>query len=98
MTDMQTDSPPMTARSLFIPAALLFALLAALYTFSIGLRATTNAAITGDEPFYLLTTQSLIDDHNLDLREQYERESYLVFFDHPDGLWKQSIPDSEGRL
>lgn len=93
---MQAAALP--GRVLAVRAALLFALLAAAYLFSAGLRATNAAAITGDEPFYLLTTQSLIDDHNLDLREQYERQSYLEFFDHPDGLWKQSLPGADGRL
>jgi len=89
---------PLRGRTLAVRAALLFALLATAYLFSAGLRATRAAAITGDEPFYLLTTQSLVDDHNLDLREQYERQSYLEFFDHPDGLWKQSVPGPDGRL
>jgi hypothetical protein len=93
---MQAAALP--GRVLAVRAALLFALLAAAYLFSAGLRATNAAAITGDEPFYLLTTQSLIDDHNLDLREQYERQSYLEFFDHPDGLWKQSLPGADGLL
>ena len=79
-------------------AAALWVVLAAVYSFSVDLRATRNAAITGDEPFYLLTTQSLLDDGNLDLREQYERESWLVFFDHPDGLWKQSVPGRDGKV
>jgi hypothetical protein len=76
----------------------LFALLVAAYSFSVGLRATTGASITGDEPFYLLTTQSLLDDGDLDLRNQYERESYRSYFDHPDGLWQQMVPTSDGRL
>lgn len=79
-------------------ALALFALLLVLYSFSIGLRATRGASITGDEPFYLLTTQSILQDRDFDLRQQYERESYRSFFDHPDGLWKQSIPLPDGRL
>ena len=82
----------------FIAAVALFLLLAAVYTFSVGLRATRGASITADEPFYLLTTQSLIDDGNLDLTEQYERRSYESFFDHPDGLWRQSVETSDGKL
>jgi hypothetical protein len=62
------------------------------------LRASRGASITGDEPFYLLTTQSLIDDGDLDLRQQYERRSYEVFFDHDDGLWRQSVPRPDGVL
>lgn len=73
-------------------------ILAAAFTASIGLRASRGASITGDEPFYLLTTQSLLDDGDLDLRQQYERRSYEVFFDHADGLWQQSVPRADGML
>lgn len=79
-------------------ALALFALLLAAYSFSVGLRASRGASITADEPFYLLTTQSLLQDGDLDLTQQYERHSYRSFFDHPDGLWKQSIPNDDGKL
>lgn len=81
-----------------LAAMLLFAVLASAYGFSIGLRATFAASITGDEPFYLLTTQSLLQDGNLDLRRQYATESYRSFFDHPNRLWKQSIPQADGSI
>ena len=68
------------------------------YAFSLGIRATNGASITGDEPFYLLTTQSLLEDGDLDLRNQYDARSYEAFFDHPGGLWKQSRPARDGRL
>ena len=79
-------------------ALALFVLLAAVYSLSAGLRATRAASITGDEPFYLLTTQSLLQDGDLDLRRQYETESYREFFDHPEGLWRQSVPNPHGEL
>ena len=79
-------------------ATLLFVILAACYVASIDLRATRGAAITGDEPFYLITTQSLLQDGDLDLRQQYDRFSYRVFFDHPEPLWRQSRPLPDGRL
>ena len=85
-------------RPRFRGAVALFLLLALVYSFSVGLRATRGASITGDEPFYLLTTQSLIQDGDLYLSQQYERESYRSFFDHPDGLWRQSVPTGDGRL
>ncbi|HEY8393620.1 MAG TPA: hypothetical protein VIK92_02325, partial [Thermaerobacter sp.] len=88
---------PRPAR-LWAGAVVLFAVLVVAYAFSIDIRASRGAAITGDEPFYLLTTQSLLQDGDLDLRQQYERESYRVFFDHPDGLWLQSVPAADGRL
>ena len=85
-------------RGLLLSAAALFLLLAVAYIFSMDIRASRGASITGDEPFYLLTTQSLLQDGDLDLTNQYEARSYESFFDHPDGLWKQSTPLPDGRL
>ena len=79
-------------RELLLAAVALFLLLAAAYAFSVGIRATRGASITGDEPFYLLTTQSLLADGDLDLRNQYAARSYQSFFDHPNDLWQQSVP------
>ena len=79
-------------------AAALFLVLTLAYAFSLGIRSTNGASITGDEPFYLLTTQSLLEDGDLDLRNQYDARSYEAFFDHPDSLWKQSLPSRDGRL
>ena len=76
----------------------IFAVLILVYVASIDIRATRGASITGDEPFYLITTQSLIEDRNLDLRRQYELHSYESFFDHPDGLWTQSSARDNGKL
>ena len=76
----------------------LFVVLISVYFFSIDIRATRGASITADEPFYLITTQSLIQDSNIDLRAQYQDHSYRSFFDHPDGLWTQSVPLEDGRL
>ena len=76
----------------------IFAVLILVYVASIDIRATRGASITGDEPFYLITTQSLIEDRNLDLRRQYELHSYESFFDHPDGLWTQSSARENGKL
>ena len=85
-------------RGLPLSAAALFFLLLVAYLFSIDIRASLGASITGDEPFYLLTTQSLIQDGELDLTNQYDTRSYESFFDHPDGLWRQSVPSHDGRL
>ena len=79
-------------------AAALFLLLCAAYSFSVDIRATRGASISGDEPFYLLTTQSLLADGDFDLTNQYEAKSYESFFDHPDGLWRQSVPQDDGDL
>ena len=85
-------------KGLLLSAAALFLLMAVAYAFSVDIRATRGASITGDEPFYLLTTQSLLSDGDFDLRNQYEARSYESFFDHPDGLWQQSVPLPDGRL
>ena len=80
-------------------AAALFLLLCLAYSFSVDIRATRGASISGDEPFYLLTTQSLLTDGNFDLLNQYAARSYESFFDHPDGLWRQSVPKpDDGKL
>ena len=88
----------MNNRGLLLGAAALFLLLTIAYAFSLGIRASRGASISGDEPFYLLTTQSLLQDRDLDLVNQYEKKSYESFFDHPDGLWRQSVPLEDGRL
>lgn len=76
----------------------MFVILTAAYVASLDIRATRGASVTGDEPFYLMTTQSLLQDWDLDLRQQYERRSFESFFDHPDGLWQQSLPKEDGTL
>ena len=88
----------MRGSELLLAAAALFLLLSVAYAFSVDIRATRGASITGDEPFYLLTTQSLLADGDFDLRNQYEARSYKSFFDHPDDLWQQSVPLPDGPL
>ena len=67
--------------------------------FAVGLRATRTASITGDEPFYLLTTQSLLSDGELDLRDEYRDRSEMErFWDGTVPLWKQMEPTPDGRL
>ena len=100
MTERATRALPswVRGRELLLLAAALFVLLSIAYAFSADIRASRGASITGDEPFYLLTTQSLLNDGDLDLRNQYEAKSYQSFFDHPDDLWHQSVPTDDGRL
>jgi hypothetical protein len=105
---MSWSSPPPTeeprsdllirGRPLAWGAAVLFGLLFVVYLASIGIRASRGASVTGDEPFYLLTAQSLMQDGDLDLTNQYAARSYRAFFDHPDGLWRQSVPNQRGEL
>jgi hypothetical protein len=81
-----------------LAGALVSLILAGAYAGSMDIRASRGAAITGDEPFYLLTTQSLLQDGDLDLRNQEAARSYEAFFDHPEGLWRQSVPLPDGTL
>ncbi len=85
-------------RGLPLAAVALFLFLSVAYAYSVDIRATRGASITGDEPFYLLTTQSLLVDGDFDLQNQYETKSYQAFFDHPNDLWYQSAPTPDGRL
>lgn len=85
-------------KELLLLSVALFLLLSVTYLFSVDIRATRGASITGDEPFYLLTTQSLLADGDFDLQNQYDSKSYQVFFDHADDLWLQSVPQEDGSL
>jgi hypothetical protein len=79
--------------------AVLVALVAA-FAFQAGvpLRATYGARVNVDEPFYLLTTVSLLEDGDLDLANDYALGRYRQFFDHQDELWLQSEPTADGRV
>ena len=86
------------ARPGLIGAVALFVLLVLVYCTLIDIRASRGASITGDGPFYLIATQSLLQDGDLDLRNQYATRSYESFFGHADGLWTQSVPLADGRV
>tara|TARA_B100000686_G_scaffold353171_1_gene457731 strand:+ start:1214 stop:2656 length:1443 start_codon:yes stop_codon:yes gene_type:complete len=79
-------------------AVALFLILVATYVFSIEIRATNGSSITADEPFYIVTTQSIIEDTDLDLNNQYKEKNYREWFDHPNELWSQSAFTEDGRL
>lgn len=66
---------------------------------AVGMRAADTASVTGDEPFYLVTTQSLVSDGDLDLRDEYaDRSEMDRFWDGRVPLWKQMEPTADGRL
>ena len=65
---------------------------------AVGMRAARTASVTGDEPFYLLTTQSLSSDADLDLRDEYAGHEERAFWDGTIPLWKQMEPAPDGRL
>ena len=76
----QTARSWIKGKELLLSAAALFLMLCVAYSFSVDIRATRGASISGDEPFYLLTTQSLLADGDFDLTNQYETKSYESFF------------------
>lgn len=41
---------------------------------------------TGDEPHYLIITQSIIEDHDLDLKNNYDDKTYKTF-----GYWNENL-------
>lgn len=65
---------------------------------AVGMRASRTASVTGDEPFYLLTMQSLTSDGDLDLRDEYANGEMGRFWDGSVPLWKQMEPGPDGRL
>ncbi|MPZ15727.1 MAG: hypothetical protein GEU73_15120, partial [Chloroflexi bacterium] len=73
-------------------------LLGVLFQLGVPLRGSFGANVTGDEPFYLLTTESLLSDGDFDLTNQYATEAYRRFFDGDGPLWYQSVPTGDGRL
>jgi hypothetical protein len=89
---------PATPRRVLLLALLVALAFGALNQMGVPLRATRSAWVNGDEPFYLLTTVSLLADGDLDLRNDYALRRYRAFFDHPDELWQQSVPTADGRL
>jgi hypothetical protein len=63
---LQTGAPPSVA------ALMILAILLAV--------ASLRAIPTGDEPHYLIMTQSLLADRDFDLRNNYEHKDYLQYY------------------
>jgi hypothetical protein len=75
--------------------AALWLVLFAVYAATIGLHAFGSSEYAGDEPHYLVTAKSIVDDGDLDLTNQYRERSYESFYPvelEPHGLL------TEGRL
>ena len=79
-------------------ALLTFVLVALAGQLAVGMRASETSEITGDEPFYLLTSQSLLSDGDLDLRDEYANGEQDRFWRGSIPLWKQMAPLPDGRL
>jgi hypothetical protein len=61
-------------------AAALWLVLFAVYAATIGLPAFGHSDYAGDEPHYLLTAKSIVDDGNVDLTDEYRAGSYHSFY------------------
>ena len=99
LQDSRLDPPaPSTPRAVLMGALGLGLGFALLYQLGVPLRASYGARVNVDEPFYLLTTVSLLADGDLDLANDYALWRYRQFFDHADELWHQSGPTADGRV
>ena len=55
-------------------------LLFGIYAATIGLDAFGESEYAGDEPHYLLAAQSIVDDHDIDVKNQYAARSYDLYY------------------
>ena len=60
--------------------AALWLLLFAVYAATVGLDAFRDSNYGGDEPHYLLTAESLVEDLDLDVQNQYDARAYGEFY------------------
>lgn len=61
-------------------AATVWIVLFAAYAATIGLHAFGSSQFGGDEPHYLLTAESIISDHDVDLRDEYATRAYADWY------------------
>lgn len=56
--------------------------------------------LTGDEPHYLIITQSLLEDHDIAIQNNYDNGGYLAFYpgDLSEDLHLHSVRDIQGDL
>jgi hypothetical protein len=71
-------------------ALALWLVLFAAYAATIGLPAFGSSQFGGDEPHYLLTAESIVSDHDLDLRDEYATLAYRD--------WYPYVLERHGRL
>ena len=71
-------------------AAALWLVLFAAYAATIGLPAFGTSQFGGDEPHYLLTAESIVSDHDVDLRDEYATRAYRD--------WYPYVLERHGRL
>jgi len=73
----------------------LWLLLFGVYASTLGLDSFGEAEYGGDEPHYLLAAKSLVEDANLDVKDEYAERSYSEFY--PYELDAHGT-ETEGRL
>jgi hypothetical protein len=65
------------------------------YAATIGLHAFGASDYGGDEPHYLLATESLLDDGDVDVRDEYAERAYRGFYPY---TLERHGQETEGRL
>ncbi len=80
-----------------LPAAVFVAVLVA-GQLAVGMQASAVAPFNGDEPFYVISAQSLVSDGDLDLRDEYGTLEYWAWWQGTVPLWRQMTPAPDGRL
>jgi hypothetical protein len=73
----------------------LWLLVFGVYAATIGLDAFAGSDYGGDEPHYLLAAESVVEDGNVDVLDEYESRSYADFYPHE---LDRHGRESEGRL
>jgi hypothetical protein len=64
-------------------AAALWLVLAGVYASTLGLDAFGSSDYAGAEPHYLLAAKSLVDDHGVDVNDEYASRAYRDFYPYP---------------
>jgi sugar lactone lactonase YvrE len=91
-------SPDASARRLRVPPPFLFLVPALTFAVSVSLIPSllrTSSPPTGDQPFYLMDTISLVQDGDLDVANNYARHDEDFFYSlapHPRGFTGQTAP------
>jgi 4-amino-4-deoxy-L-arabinose transferase-like glycosyltransferase len=60
----------------------LWLLLFGVYAATLGLDAFSGSDYAGDEPHYLLAAHSIVDDGDVDVRDEYRERAYSEFYPH----------------
>jgi len=93
MRSSRWSSPAPSARS---RSVVLVATLFAVYAATLGAHAVPGSRLTAAEAHVLLTTASIADDGDLDLRNQYARSTWSGFVG--EAPRPTAAPDAAGRI